>query len=373
MTTAGNRRRTAPGAALRKALRRLRWPPPGLARLVRRLRPGPLLAGGALAAAALAGALAAAALALRAPIDAIAEPTLFEVRAGSSLDAVADELTRADRLPHPRLFSLLARWRGAAASIRAGEYELRPGISPAGILDLLVAGETVRYRLTLVEGWTFREALARIQRAEKVDARLAGRPPSEIAGLLGLERDSPEGMLFPDTYFYAKGATDLELLRRARARLDEVLARAWEARRAGLPYDTPYEALIMASIIEKETALDGERGHVAGVFVRRLERGMRLQSDPTVIYGMGDAYAGVLGRGDLAAVTPYNTYRIDGLPPTPIALAGEASIRASMDPLPSDYLYFVATGDGGHHFSASLEEHNAAVARYRRRSGPDAR
>ena len=305
---------------------------------------------------------------LYSPIPDLERPVVVEVERGSSLSRVADELHRAGRLPRPALFKLLARWRGVADSIRIGEYELEPGITPARLLDKMVAGDTVQYRVTLVEGWTFAQALEAIWQSEKIRRELDDYDPEQIADLLGLEAAHPEGMLFPDTYFYTRGASDVELLIRANRRLDELLREQWEQRLADLPYDDPFDALILASIIEKESAVGSERGHIAGVFVRRLESGMRLQSDPTVIYGMGDAYTGDIRRADLASETAYNTYRINGLPPTPIALAGLDSIRSSLNPLPSDYLYFVSRGDGSHQFSRSLEEHNEAVNRYQRRA-----
>ena len=300
------------------------------------------------------------------PITSHGEESIFEVSAGSSLSRVAMELTSAGVIQGPRLFKLLALWRGVDAQIKVGEYRLESGISPAELLTKMVAGDTIQYRLTLVEGWTFRQALQAIWRSEKIDARLQSATDQELAALLEIDRPSPEGQLFPDTYFYSAGTTDVEILRRAHRRLQQMLASAWESRLGALPYDNAYEALILASIIEKESALGTERGHISGVFIRRLESGMRLQSDPTVIYGLGENYSGDLSRADLAATTAYNTYRIEGLPPTPIALTGMESISASLNPLPSEYLYFVARGDGSHEFSSSLAEHNDAVNRYQR-------
>ena len=300
------------------------------------------------------------------PLDLDGESVVIDVPAGSSVIRLANSLARAGYIDSARLFVLLARWRGVTETIQTGEYRLTPDLTPARLLDKLVAGEQVQYRVTLVEGWTFDQALASLWRAEKLTATLQQASREAIAEAMGLTVASPEGMLFPDTYFYTRGTTDLQLLRRANQRLNEVLAAAWDARLGALPYASPYEALIMASIIEKESAASSERGHIAGVFVRRLEQGMRLQSDPTVIYGLGTDFDGDLRRNDLQASTPYNTYRNSGLPPTPIALAGLDSIRAALNPLPSDYLYFVSKGDGSHHFSSTLDEHNAAVERYQR-------
>lgn len=306
------------------------------------------------------------------PIDALTSNTIYEVVPGSSVSRVANDLHSRDYLLHPVLFRLLSNWQGVGGSIQSGEYELLPDMSPADILAAMVAGRNVQYRLTLVEGWTVAEALRAIRNAEKVDVTL---PESisypELAAALQLPHENPEGMIFPDTYFYTKGTTDIELLRRAHARLQSVLQQSWSQRLGALPFATPYEALILASIIEKESALGSERTEIAGVFVRRLEQGMRLQSDPTVIYGMGVNFDGNIRREDLRAQTPYNTYRIDGLPPTPIALAGAESIHASLNPAQSSSLYFVSRGDGSHYFSSTLEEHNAAVDRFQRNRAAD--
>ena len=301
---------------------------------------------------------------LQSPILALNEPVLFEVTSGSSLSRVTNNLASTGYLEHPQLFNLLARWRGVESEIKTGEHELPALVSPSQLLTLLVQGNVRQYRITLVEGWTFRQALEAIWSGERITSELTEFDPELISELLGLDSTNPEGMLFPDTYFYTAGATDRQLLQRAHSRLNEVLDAAWERRLGALPYASPYEALILASIIEKESAFGAERGHISGVFIRRLELGMRLQSDPTVIYGLGDAFDGNLTRAHLEQIAPYNTYRIASLPPTPIALAGQDSITASLHPLPSDYLYFVAKGNGEHYFSSTLEEHNAAVRTY---------
>ena len=291
-------------------------------------------------------------------------PVKIEVMAGSSLSRVAIELAEAGYLPSPTLFKLWARLKGAENSIQTGEYELHSGITPAQLLDKIVRGESVQYRITLVEGWTFQQALNALWSAGNIRSSLNNSSPADIAQQMSLDYENPEGLLYPDTYFYTKGTLDIELLRRANARLNTVLSEAWESRLGSLPFANSYEALTMASIIEKESARNSERGLIAAVFVGRLDLGMRLQSDPTIIYGMGDRYAGNITREDLLDETPYNTYRIDGIPPTPIALSGEASIVAALNPSASDFLYFVAKGDGSHQFSRSLEEHNAAVREY---------
>jgi UPF0755 protein len=299
-------------------------------------------------------------------IPALSGNSIVEVAPGSSLSRVALDLQAQGLLDYPQLFVALARWRGVTNAIQTGEYRLDSGLTPARLLDKMVSGDNIQYRITLVEGWTFAQAMSEINRSAKLVLELPGLSRNEIAKRMELDYDDPEGMLFPDTYFYTKGATDLDLLRRANQRLQEVLESAWQYRLGALPYDNNYHALTMASIIEKESSSLSERGHIAGVFVRRLEQGMRLQSDPTVIYGMGEDFSGDLRGADLALATAYNTYRINGLPPTPIALAGIDSITASLNPLPSDYLYFVAKGDGSHYFSSTLEEHNAAVDRFQR-------
>ncbi|MDG1027065.1 MAG: endolytic transglycosylase MltG [Gammaproteobacteria bacterium] len=291
-------------------------------------------------------------------------PVKIEIVAGSSLSRVAAELAEAGFLRSPTIFKLMARVQGVENSIRTGEYELQPGITPVQLLAKIVNGESVQYRITLVEGWTFEQALQAIWSADNLVPSLVGLSIAEVSAGMNLGRENPEGLLYPDTYFYTKGTSDIELLLRASKKLNTVLSAAWAARLGELPYADQYEALTMASIIEKESASNSERGLIGAVFVSRMELGMRLQSDPTVIYGMGDRYAGNIRREDLSEQTPYNTYRIDGLPPTPIALSGEESIVAALNPEQTDYLYFVAKGDGSHHFSRSLDEHNAAVREY---------
>jgi UPF0755 protein len=294
-------------------------------------------------------------------LSADSAPVKIEVIAGSSLSRVAMELSKAGYLSSPTLFKLWARLQGVENRIQTGEYELSAGITPAQLLDKIVRGDSVQYRITLVEGWTFQQALEALWNAENIRSSLNNSSPTEIAQRMNLDYENPEGLLYPDTYFYTKGTLDIELLLRANERLDTVLSQAWESRLGALPYANSYEALTMASIIEKESASNSERALIAGVFVARLDLGMRLQSDPTTIYGMGDRYAGNIRRADLLEQTPYNTYRIDGMPPTPIALSGKESIVAALNPSASDYLYFVARVDGSHQFSRTLEEHNAAV------------
>jgi len=294
----------------------------------------------------------------------VSRAVILEVRPGSAMGQVATELSAQTGLRHPRLFTLWTRYIGKDTAIRAGEFELQPGLTPRLALNYLLEGPFVQYPVSFIEGTTVREALAALWRSPKLLPSLQSSDDLQILAALNSPSASLEGLLFPDTYFYTAGTTDLSILRRAAARLDEVLAEEWAVRAENLPYQSPYEALIMASIIEKESGTFSEREEIAGVFVRRLESGMRLQSDPTVIYGMGAAYNGNIRRVDLETLTPYNTYRIDGLPPSPIALSGRDAIHASLHPQAGSYLYFVARGDGGHVFSTTLEEHNAAVRRY---------
>ncbi len=299
---------------------------------------------------------------------AVADGEIFEILPGSSLSTVAGELQQKGYIDSAFTFKLLARLRGVEGAIRVGEYDISSVPNAAELLERLVSGDTIQYRVTLVEGWTFQKALDEIWALEKISTELKDKNLQDISRLLGFSQDNPEGMLFPDTYFFTKGESDLDLLKRAAARLQEVLDENWQSRLGALPFESPYEALILASIVEKESSINSERAHVSGVFVRRLESGMRLQSDPTVIYGMGDRYEGNITRTDLREETDYNTYRISGLPPTPIALAGLESIRATLNPLDSDYLYFVSRGDGSHQFSSTLEQHNQAVQEFQLQS-----
>jgi UPF0755 protein len=254
----------------------------------------------------------------------------YEVQPGTSLRQLAHELAARGLLREPRYLVLHARLTGAADHLQAGEYAIEPGMNAAQLLKALVAGKVVQHALTLV-------------------------------GAPGVH---PEGQFYPDTYHFPRGATDVAFLKRAHELMQQRLATEWKERADGLPYDTPYQALIMASIVEKETAVPEERTQIAGVFVRRLKRGMRLETDPTVIYGLGESFDGNLRRSDLKRRTPYNTYVHKGLPPTPIAMPSGASLHAALHPARGDDLYFVARGDGSHQFSATYEEHRRAVARY---------
>jgi len=246
--------------------------------------------------------------------------------------------------------------------IHAGEFELGRGLRPQGLLELLSSGAVIQYRLTLVEGWTFHQFLEALGKDEILEQTLEPGNPGFMSQFLdSLEIADPEGWFLPETYQFTRGDSDFDILKRSHEEMKNALAQAWDARNLDLPLDSPYELLILASIIEKETSLETERERIAGVFIRRLQRGMRLQTDPTVIYGMGESYDGNIRRRDLQADTPYNTYTRPGLPPTPIAMPGRASLMAAGQPEDGDALYFVADGNGGHTFSTTLEEHQAAV------------
>jgi UPF0755 protein len=321
-------------------------------------------------AAVIAGGAAFADLAwrsLRAELPIPAEGAWLEVSSGTPLRRVTAELAQRNLLEHPLLLDVYARWRGDATRIRAGEYQLLPGLTPRSLVDKLVSGQVYLHQLTIVEGWRFADLLAAIRTHTAI--RAGSLDGAQIMAELGEPGLHPEGEFFPDTYFFPRGTTDLELLRTAHQAMRDHLAKAWDARDQGTQLREPYEALILASIIEKETALPTERKLISGVFQQRLKRGMRLQTDPTVIYGIGETYDGNLRRQDLERDTPYNTYTRAGLPPTPIALPGNASLEAAVQPQATDALYFVATGrgDGSHTFSATLEEHDRAVRDYLRR------
>jgi UPF0755 protein len=295
-----------------------------------------------------------------------ADAVRIHVGPGESLRSVLAEVSTRGALAHPRAIEAFLRLRGETVTVKAGNYELPARASAREILDQLAAGRVVLEQVTIIEGWTFREMREAIGRHPKVRHTLRGRPDAEVMAALGFSGQQPEGRFFPDTYRFADGTTDLEILRLAHRQMQDALAAAWAKRVEDLPLRTPEEALILASIVEKETGLASERRRVAGVFTTRLRIGMRLQSDPTVIYGIGEAYDGDIRRRDLTTDTPYNTYTRGGLPPTPIALPGRASLEAAVQPEETGALYFVATGlgDGSHHFSKTLEEHNAAVARF---------
>jgi UPF0755 protein len=294
------------------------------------------------------------------------QPVVFTVPSGASFSAVARELAAKSVLRHPRVVSAYVRLRGAARRIHAGEYEIRPEVTPTQLIDQLVHGEVLLRELTIVEGWTVRDMLRAMESNPYLRHTLEGMPVTELMARIGAPGTHAEGQFFPDTYRFARGTSDVEVLRLANQAMHTHLDAAWQARSADLQFTNPYQALILASIVEKESALPNERKKIAGVLVRRLRQGMRLQSDPTVIYGIGESYAGDIRTRDLHADTPYNTYTRAGLPPTPIALPGAGSLQAATQPDDTGALFFVATGepDGSHYFSKTLAEHSAAVKRY---------
>jgi UPF0755 protein len=303
---------------------------------------------------------------LHAPLAALAAPVTFEVAPGASLGSVARELEKAGLLERPRTWLRHGVRAGLATRIQAGEYRLLPGTTPETLLDQFAAGDVILHTLTVPEGWTFRQALGVLQAHPQVHVELANLPDSEVLARLGIREKHPEGLFFPDTYRFARGTSDRALLLQAHDRLERELAEAWLKRAADLPLGSAYEALILASLVEKETAAADERPVIAGVFVNRLRMGMRLQTDPTVIYGLGGRFDGNLRRRDLEADTPYNSYTRAGLPPTPIALVGREALDAATRPAKTRSLYFVATGlgDGRHFFAETLAEHNANVRRH---------
>ncbi len=297
------------------------------------------------------------------PLD-VAAPLDLTVRQGAGVSSVARQLDDAGVLAEPWSLRVLARVLGREGAVRAGTYRLERALTPLELLDKLARGDVVLAEMRFVEGTTLRQWLEQLAREPRLRQTLAARDDATVRALLGLGEQSAEGWLFPDTYRFAPGIADTEILKRAHASMKRRLAAAWRDRDPGLPLRDPYEALILASIVEKETGAAAERAMVASVFVNRLKRGMRLQTDPTVIYGIGEKFDGNIRKRDLTTDTPYNTYTRDGLPPTPIAMPGAASLLAVAHPAASGYLYFVGKGDGTHHFSSSLEEHNRAVAKY---------
>jgi UPF0755 protein len=303
------------------------------------------------------------------PIAALSQTLDFQVEPGSSITRVVYELANKGLLQQPRVLVYYLRVMGQV-SLQAGEYQLPVGITPRQLLGKLARGDVKYYQVTLLEGWTIKQALAHLHQQHALNRQL------EVTGLvdfmvrLGADPSypSPEGLFFPDTYRYVRGMSDENLLTIAYQTMQRTLTAEWPDRADSLPLSNSYEALILASIVEKETAVDSEREQIAGVFINRLERGMRLQTDPTVIYAMGDAYQGNITRRDLRVDSPYNTYRFAGLPPTPIALPSRRSIEAVLHPATTDNLYFVARGDGSHQFSVTLEQHNQAVQEYQVRN-----
>ncbi len=316
----------------------------------------------ALVAAALA---AGAAWWLARPLALPASPYAFDVKQGATLRSVARELAAAGVLPSPWPLVALARLRGVDRTIKAGNYEIEAGVTLPQLLDRLTQGDVTQLALTIPEGTTFAELRAMLGAEERI-AKTAGLSDAELMAKLGEPGVAPEGWFFPDTYYFASGTTDVALLARAHRLMRERLDAAWAKRAEGLPLKDPYEALILASIVEKETGRPADRPLIASVLVNRLHLGMRLQADPTVIYGLGARFDGNLHKRDLEAETPFNTYVREGLPPTPIALPGQAALDAVLNPPRTTYLYFVSRGDGSSEFSDNLADHNRAVAKFQK-------
>ncbi len=299
--------------------------------------------------------------------EGVAFPLAFSVEKGATLKSASRAMHALGALENPWAFMLIARLQRQEGDIKAGSYGLERAATPLELLRKITAGETVLGKLTVVEGWSFREMRQAVDAHPGLRHDTAGLSDAALLKAAGGEGGQAEGLFFPDTYFFDAGSSDLALYRRAHAAMARLLETQWPARVTGLPYRTPYEALIMASIIEKETGAPEERPIIAAVFVNRLRIGMRLQTDPAVIYGLGTRFDGNLRKADLVADTPYNTYTRAGLPPTPISLPGAQSLRAALNPERGRSLYFVAKGNGRHEFSDSLEAHNRAVHRYQKR------
>ncbi|MFQ2319818.1 endolytic transglycosylase MltG [Aeromonas dhakensis] len=287
---------------------------------------------------------------------------LFTVEKGAHAARLIAELGEGETSPWA--VRLWLRGHPELVAIKSGTYEIKEGAPLKDTLSLFASGKEFHFSLTFVEGSRFEDWLKQLASAPYLERLTVELPETDLAQELGIENGKLEGWFLPETYAYTTHASDLSILRRAHQDMETFLQQSWEKRQANLPYKTPYEALIMASIIEKETGMPEERARIASVFVNRLRLGMKLQTDPTVIYGVKDRYDGNIRRSDLTDVNPYNTYVIDGLPPTPIAMPGKASIEAALNPLSTDYLYFVAKGGGAHYFSKTLDEHNRAVREY---------
>lgn len=294
-------------------------------------------------------------------------PYEFIIKPGSHLKQINRQLAEEGILPNTWSFMMLARYYDKASSIKAGEYRLNDGLSQIALLEYLIKGDTYQHQVKFVEGWTFSQFRKALYEHPEIKNTTAELSDTEIMELIGAPERSAEGLFFPDTYFFVKDSTDIEILARAYQTMQHHLKAVWSERMESLPLASPYEALILASIVEKETGLDKDRAEIAGVFVNRLRIGMRLQTDPTVIYGMGERFDGNLRKKDLQTDQEYNTYTRAELPPTPIAMPGLASIHAAVNPSETDALYFVAKGNGESQFSTNLADHNRAVAKYQKR------
>jgi UPF0755 protein len=299
-------------------------------------------------------------------IGADRKPIEFSIKSGSGVRSSMEQIAAAGVPVNPVLLGLLARLRGKSTRLKAGNYELKPGTTPLALIDQLVRGEFAQEGLAIIEGWTFRQMRKAIAEHPALKHDTAHLSDKELLAKVTPDYTHPEGLFFPDTYRFAKGSSDLQVYKQSHALMQKRIEEEWARRDPSVPYKNPYEALIMASIVEKETGQKLERDMIAGVFVNRLKRGMLLQTDPTVIYGIGDKFDGNIRKRDLETDTPYNTYKRTGLPPTPIALPGSEAIAAALKPAKTDALYFVSRGNGTSHFSSNLPDHNRAVNKYQR-------
>ena len=300
------------------------------------------------------------------PLELPSLPFEFSISQGASLKVAARQMQQAGVLPNDLMFVWLARVLGKSTQLKAGNYELGAALTPLELLDMLTQGRVTQSELAIIEGSTFNQLRATLNANAAIRHVTAALSEAEIMQRIGAAEGLAEGLFFPDTYYFASGTSDLALLKRAYQTMQKRLLESWQTRTQGLPLETPYQALILASIVEKETGQAKDRGMIAGVFINRLRKGMLLQTDPTVIYGIGEKFDGNLRRSDLQTDTPYNTYTRAGLTPTPIALPGLAALQATLHPAQTDALFFVARGDGSSEFSATLEQHNRAVNRYQR-------
>ncbi len=297
------------------------------------------------------------------PINMQQDSAEFLIKPGNSIRQVAQKLSDAGYIEDPVMFIALAKFEGKETSAKAGEYLIKSSHTPADLIELFTRGNSILYSFTIIEGWTFKQLLQAIQKDTVLEQTLNNNI-SEIMAQISQADENPEGCFLPDTYHFPRGTTDLDFLKRAYNTMQQKLSEEWARRDSNLPLKSPYEALILASIIEKETGAAFERPLIAAAFIQRLKKGMRLQTDPTIIYGLGEGFDGNIRYDDLKKDTPYNTYLHKGLTPTPIALPGIDAIRAALHPADSDALYFVSKGDGTHKFSRTLEEHNEAVSKY---------
>jgi UPF0755 protein len=293
-------------------------------------------------------------------------PLQFSISAGSSLRSASAQMVDAGVIRSAFSFELLTRIFGDPRNVKAGNYEVEKGITPLELIEKITRGTNAALAITFVEGWNFRQMRKVLDENPALSHETLGLSDVDVLQRMGLEESSPEGLFFPDTFHFSTGTSDLNILRRSYDLMQRHLAAQWAQRSPDLPLATPYEALTLASIVEKETGKAVERSIISAVFLNRLKLGMKLQTDPTVIYGLGETFDGNLRKHDLLSDTPYNTYTRVGMPPTPIAMPGLASLHAALHPAPTDALYFVAKGDGSSHFSRSFEEHDRAVTKYQR-------